>query len=45
MLGVRDIIVKTVPLILQFRKFVGKKRKHNYKKIEIKIKGIGEYNN
>lgn len=45
MLDVRDIIVKTVPFIFQFRKFVGKKTKHNYKKFEIKIKGTGKYNN
>ena len=45
MLGVRDIIVNTVPLIFQFRKFVGKKRKHSYMKFEIKIKGTGKYNN
>lgn len=45
MLGVRDIIAKTVPLIFQFRKFVRKKRKHNYKIFEVKIKGIGKYGN
>lgn len=33
MLGVRDIIMKIVPLIFQFIKFVGKKRKHNIRKL------------